>query len=191
LSKNRTIKLYPNQQLSWCYRTVIARAKQLIVKKRVDFMAIEYQRMMDGSHAPDEKEITEFIGEPANGAWMKLRQFLRENYDIVPEMMFDKKHGWDVRYRKSGKTLVALTPEKGAVRVLIVLGREESEKALSMRKELSPKMYRLIENTKQLHDGRWLWARLLQTKDAEDIEKLLPIKRKPKKPTPKSSVLRE
>lgn len=144
-------------------------------------MAIEYQRMMDGTHIPAEKEIADFIGEPARGAWVRLRRFLKENYDIVPEMLFDKKHGWDVRYRKGGKTLVTLTPEKGAVRILMVLGKEESEKALSMRNDLSPRTYELIENTKQLHDGRWLWIRLFQTNDVEDIEKLLPIKRKPKK----------
>lgn len=143
--------------------------------------------MMDGTHTPAEQEVTAFIGEPAKGAWVKLRRFLRENYDIEPEMMFDKKHGWDVRYRKSGKTLITLTPEKGAVRILIVLGREESEKALSMRNEISPKMHELIENTKQLHDGRWLWIRLFHTKDAEDVEKLLPMKRKPKKNVPLES----
>ncbi len=145
-------------------------------------MAIDYQRMTDGAHAPTEKEITEFIGEPAKGVWIELRRFLAENYDITPEMIFGgANHGWDVRYRKSGKTLVTLTPEKGAVRVLIVLGREESEKALSMREELSSKMYKLIKDTKQLHDGRWLWIRLLSAKDTEDVKKLLPIKRKPRK----------
>ena len=137
--------------------------------------------MMDGTRAPTEQEMADFIGEPAKGAWTRLRRFLKENYDIIPEMIFDKKHGWDVRYRKSGKTLVTLTPEKGAVRILLVLGREESEKALSMRDELSPKMYRFIEETKQLHDGRWLWIRLFQTNEAEDVEKLLAVKRKPKK----------
>jgi len=147
-------------------------------------MATEYQRMMDGTHTPTEQEMETFIGAPAKEAWVKLRRFLKENYDIVPEMIFDKKHGWDVRYRKSGRTLVTLTPEKGAVRVLIVLGREESEKALSMRDELSSKMYRFIENTKQLHDGRWLWIRLFRAEDAEDVEKLLLIKRKPKKIRP-------
>jgi hypothetical protein len=137
--------------------------------------------MMDGTRAPTEQEIIDFIGEPAEGAWVKLRRFLKESYDIVPEMTFGGKNGWDVRYRKSGRTLITLTPEKGAVRILVVLGREESEEALSMWNELSPKMHKLIENTKQLHDGRWLWIRLFQTKDAEDIERLLPIKRKPKK----------
>jgi hypothetical protein len=87
-------------------------------------MAAEYQRMMDGTYTPTEKETTDFIGEPANGAWIELRRFLKENYDIEPEMIFGGKHGWDVRYRKSGKTLITLTPEKGAVRVHVVLGRE-------------------------------------------------------------------
>jgi hypothetical protein len=96
-------------------------------------------------------------------------------------MLFDRKQGWDVRYRKSGKTLVTLTPEKGAVRILMILGREESAKALSMQKDLSPKMYRLIENTKQLHDGRWLWIRMFESKDAEDLKRLLPLKRRPRK----------
>ena len=137
--------------------------------------------MTDGTHTPTEKEITDFIGEPAKEAWAELRRFLREKYDIVPEMIFGGKHGWDLRYRKSGKTLVTLTPEKGAVRILLVLGREESEKALSMRKELTPKMYELIKDTKQLHDGRWLWIRLFHKKEAEDVKKLLPIKRRPKK----------
>ncbi len=144
-------------------------------------MTTKYERMMDGTHAPDEKEITDFIGETAAGVWARLRSFLDHNYNIVPEMIFDKKNGWDLRYRKSGKTLITLTPEKGAVRALLVLGREEAEKALLMRKELTPKMYELIENTRQLHDGRWLWIRLFQTEDSGDIEKLLPLKRKPKK----------
>jgi hypothetical protein len=42
-------------------------------------------------------------------------------------------------------------------------------------------MHKLIENTKKLHDGRWLWIRLFAVKGVDDIEKLLPIKRKPKK----------
>jgi Protein of unknown function (DUF3788) len=145
-------------------------------------MVAELQRMIDGTHVPNEEEILDFIEAPgAVEAWKELRKFLRENYDIIPEMIFDKKEGWDVRYRKSGKTLVTLTPEKGAVRILMVLGREESAKALSMQKYLSSKMYKSIENTKQLHDGRWLWVRMFEAIDAEDLKKLLPLKRRPKK----------
>jgi hypothetical protein len=114
--------------------------KRCFAERWVDFMEKEHQRMSDGEHTPTEKEIKDFIGEPAKRAQVELRRFLEENYDITPEMMFGgAKHGWEVRYRKSGKTLCTLTPEKGAVRVLIVLGKQESEKALSLRNELAPK----------------------------------------------------
>lgn len=106
----------------------------------------------------------------------------------MPETIFGgAKYGWEIRYRRSGKTLCSLTPEKGAFAVLIVLGREDFEKALSMRDELSRKIHRLIESTKQLHDGRWLWIRISTADDTEDVKKLLQIKRKPKNTLPKNT----
>ena len=144
-------------------------------------MGRDFERMMNGIHAPTQDEIVEFVGKSAEGVWIRLRQFLEDNYDITPEMLFDRKSGWNVRYRKSGKTLITLMPEKNAVSILMVLGRKESEEALSAKTGLGRKMHMLIENTKQVHDGRWLWIRLFHTGDADDIEKLLPIKRKPSK----------
>lgn len=138
--------------------------------------------MTDKATKPSEEEMTNFIGEPARRAWLEIRKFIEDHYDIMPETIFGgAKYGWGVRYRKSGKTLCSLTPEKGAFTVLIVLGKKESEKALSTRDELSSKIYKLIENTKQLHDGRWLWIRLSTASGTEDVKKLLQIKRKPKK----------
>ena len=62
-----------------------------------------------------KKEIADFIGEPAKTAWTEISRFIKEHYDIIPEIMFGgSKYGWEVRYRKSGKTLYTLTPEKGA-----------------------------------------------------------------------------
>lgn len=138
--------------------------------------------MTDKANQPSEDEMTNFIGEPARRAWLEIRKFIEDHYDIMPETIFGgAKYGWGVRYRKSGKTLCSLTPEKGAFTVLIVLGKKESEKALSTRDELSSKINKLIETTKQLHDGRWLWIRLSTTSGTEDVKKLLQIKRKPKK----------
>jgi len=163
-------------------RKVIVESREVLLKRQVDFMGQDFPRMIDKAHKPTEDEMANFIGEPAKGVWVEIRRFIEEHYDIIPETVFGgAKYGWEVRYRKSGKTLCSLTPEKGGVMVLIVLGKKESEKALSMRNELSPKMFKLIENTKQLRDGRWLWIRLLTANDANDVKKLLPIKRKPKK----------
>ena len=141
----------------------------------------ESPRMIDKTQTPTEEEMMIFIGKQAGDVWVELRHFIDGNYDFVPETAFyGAKHGWTVRYRRSGRTLCSLFPEKGGFSVLIVLGRKDSEKALSMRDELSTRMNTILRSTEQLHDGRWLWIRMLAMNDVDDVKKLLQTKRKPK-----------
>jgi hypothetical protein len=145
-------------------------------------MSEEFPRMMDKAREPTEGEMMSFVGEGAKAAWTELRQFIEDNYDFMPETVFyGAKYGWTVRYRRSGKTLCSLFPEKGGFSVLLVLGRKDSEKALSMRDELSTRMITILRSTEQLHDGRWLWIRMSTINDVDDVKKLLQTKRKPKR----------
>ena len=145
-------------------------------------MTEKFPRMMDKAREPTEEEMMSFVGEKAKAAWTELRQFIEDNYDFVPETVFyGAKYGWTVRYRRSGKTLCSLFPEKGGFSVLLVLGRKDSEKALSMRDELSTRMITILRSTEQLHDGRWLWIRMSTINDVDDVKKLLQTKRKPKR----------
>ena len=142
----------------------------------------DYSRMIDKTHKPTEEEILSFIGEHAKEAWLEIKQFIEKHYDIEPETLYyGTKYGWTIRYRKGGKTLCSLFPEKDGFTILITLGKKESEKVLSLFDELSSKTQKLLRNTKQLHDGRWLWIRLLAKSDTDDVKKLLQIKRRPKK----------
>lgn len=149
-------------------------------------MEQDFRRMTDKVHRPTEEGMIDFIGAPAKEAWLEIKRFIEERYDFVPETVFyGEKYGWTVRYRKGGKTLCSLFPEQGGFTVLVVLGKKESEKVLSMREELSSRIDKLLGDTEQLHNGRWLWIRLLTVRDTEDIKKLLRIKRKPKKACPR------
>jgi hypothetical protein len=144
-------------------------------------MERDFPRMKDKTRKPTEEEIIGFIGEQASKAWLEIRRFIQDHYDFAPEKVFyGEKYGWTVRFRKSGTTLCSLFPEKDGFTVLLVLGTKESDKALEMKGELSLKIHKLIKDTKQLHDGRWLWIRLLTVKDTDDVKKLLRTKRKPK-----------
>jgi hypothetical protein len=145
-------------------------------------MEQDFGRMIDKAHKPTEKEILSFIGEKAKEAWLEIKQFIEKHYGIEPENLFyGAKYGWTIRYRKGGKTLCSLFPEKDGFTILITLGKKEFEKALSLCDELGSKIQKLLRNTKQLHDGRWLWIQLLTKDDIDDVKKLLQIKRKPKK----------
>lgn len=44
--------------------------------------------------------------------------------------------------------------------------------------EFGASTHAVLEDTEQLHDGRWLWIRVLDLGDAEDVKRLLRAKRK-------------
>ena len=139
---------------------------------------MEFERMINEAHEPSDKELLTAIS--AADLWLDLRQYLEQSYDFQPELVFyGKKYGWTIRYRKSGKTLCSLFPEHGAFTVLVVLGRQEGEKAVEILDELSPATRALIGSTTQLHDGKWLWIRVLEQAHVEDVKLLLAAKRKP------------
>ena len=140
-------------------------------------------RMTDRTHRPTEEDMRKVIGRPGIDAWIELLQFITNGYGLEAETRFyGQKYGWTVRYRKSGKTLCSLFPEKGGFTVLIVLGKKEAEKSLLQLKEFRPKTQVILKETPQLHDGRWLWLKIGNRQDIEDVKKLLQIKRRPKKP---------
>ncbi len=141
---------------------------------------MSHERMLDGEHQPIEADILKTVGKKK--VWLDLKQYLEQNYDFVPELVFyGAKYGWTIRYRKSGKTLCSLFPEKGAFTVLLVLGKQEAEKALSMLDEFSTRVRKLLNGAEQRRDGRWLWIRVVTSADADDVKELLKVKRKPKR----------
>lgn len=138
-----------------------------------------YERMLDKEHQPTEQEILETIDDAA--LWLQLREYLGSAYDVTPELTFGgKKYGWAIRYRKSGRTLCSLLPERGAFSALVILGKKETEKAFTMLDQFNANIHKVFEETPQLHDGRWLWIRVQEQSDVDGVIELLKLKRKPK-----------
>jgi len=140
---------------------------------------MQYQRLLNKEKRPSKEEILQTIGEKTP-LWLEIHKFVGENYDFSPELVFfTKKYGWTIRYRKSGKTLGYFFPEDNAFSVLMVLGSKESEKVDLIKNQLEAKVRAVFENTEQLHDGRWLWIRVLTKSEVESIKLLLQAKRRP------------
>ena len=141
----------------------------------------QYQRMLDKSIEPTEEAMLDTIGKQASSAWNDIHAFLRNNYDHEPvKRHWGKKHGWAIQYRKSNKTLATLAPETGAFTALLIFGKKEVEKIALQADQISPAVMEMIDNTTQLHDGKWVFIRLLDSTYVEDIKKLISIKRKPR-----------
>ena len=133
---------------------------------------------VDKEHQPTAKEVLDVLGAK-QALWEGLTQFIADNYPIPGEWNFGgKNYGWNVWYRKSGKTLVTLYPQQQGFMAQIVLGKDQVEQALNLK--LGKNVGTILKETPQLHDGRWLFIKVKTAKDVQDIRQLLQVKRRPK-----------
>ena len=48
-----------------------------------------------------------------------------------------------------------------------------------MKDQLNENIKMIFDNTEQLHDGRWLWIRILSESDLDSLKVLMSAKQKP------------
>ncbi len=136
----------------------------------------------DKEHQPTTKEVFDALGAQ-QALWNGLTQFIADNYPIPGAWNYGgKNYGWNIWYRKSGKTLVTLYPQKGCFVAQIVLGKDQVEQALDLK--LGKNVGTVLTETPQLHDGRWLFIKVKTAKDVEDVQQLLQVKRRPRPQQP-------
>jgi len=135
--------------------------------------------LLDKTHQPTPQDIQQTLGA-SWPFWDDLTRFLAETYpEIPPELSYGgKKYGWNLWYRKSGKSLLSLFPNEGYFVAQIVLGNAQVELALGL--QLGEAVGTLLRETPQFHDGRWLFIPVRTGQDAADVKQLLGVKRRPK-----------
>ena len=141
------------------------------------------QRMLDGSKQPDVRSVAAWLGASGSGHWTRLLEFIEVNYPGVftPDWIFGgKKYGWGLRFKKS-KSFCTLIPERNRLVVQIVFGGEVREKAEKILPELTSSTRRAYREATTYHDGKWLAIVADRDETLDDIERLLAIKRKPKR----------
>ncbi|HUH96959.1 MAG TPA: DUF3788 family protein [Anaerolineales bacterium] len=138
-------------------------------------MAIGY--FLDKEHQPAKKEIEAALAGKLC-FWKDIVQFIENNYELTGELAYGgKNYGWNLWYRKGGKSLVCLYPGQGSFTAQVVLGRDQSEQALHLK--FCRSVDRLLQETPQLHDGKWLFIPVKSPAEAKAVEKLLLLKKHP------------
>ena len=138
-------------------------------------------RMFNKAIAPDIAAMSKFIGAECSAVWNELIEYLRKYYAGFENILFyGKNYGWAVQYKQNkSTTLFTLFPERKAFTVLIVYGGKELERVENSKSELSSEVYEIIKNTKQLHDGKWIYLRINESSDLKDLYTLMRCKKQP------------
>ena len=132
----------------------------------------------DPKHRPTAEEIRSALGS-CFPLWERLTNFIETSYKIEGPWSTwgPAKSGWNLRYRRKGKSLTALHPQQERILVQIVLGKAQAERALQL--QLGEKISRILQEAPQLRDGRWLFIPVTSESEAQDVEKLLLAKMRP------------
>ena len=136
----------------------------------------------DPKHQPTPEEIRSALGS-CFPLWERLTSFIEKSYRIEGTWSTwgPAKSGWNLRYRRNGKSLIALHPQQERILAQIVLGKAQAERALQL--ELEEKISRMLQEVPQLRDGRWLFIPVTSESNAKDVEKLLLAKMRPPRNT--------
>lgn len=128
---------------------------------------------------PNMDEIREFIAQKeAVQAFDSLLDFLNENYNFEQEISFGgKNYGVIIRYRKNGKTLVSILPEKEAFSVILIYGKKEVITFNAYRESFSSHFTTIFDQTPQLHDGKWMLIRVEDGSLLQELERMIMIKK--------------
>ncbi len=110
----------------------------------------------DISHAPSLGEIGAYIGFSLFDTFC---QYMDTEYKAIRKIEYSKDawaRGWNVKFKKSGKSLCVVYPKDGYFTVLVVVGNKEKEHVENQLPHLSEGIRELYQNTKEGNGQRWL-----------------------------------
>jgi hypothetical protein len=129
---------------------------------------------IDKGNKPTTRQIREAVGT-RRPDWEDLCSYLSEDFQARSELTFcGKNFGWAMRFRRGGKALVSLYPDKGAFTVQIVLAESAVQKAHTLK--LGKNVKEVLENAHLYPEGRWLFIRVKSRKDLLDVRQLIALK---------------
>jgi hypothetical protein len=140
-----------------------------------------HSRMLNKLIIPTDDTMKKFIeSEDIVRSWDEIHDYINNVYVLDRKLSFGgKKYGWCIGYKKGKKTITTLFPERKGFTILFTFGRSENEEYENRKGEVSDETRELIASTDQLHDGRWIWLRIRNESQIDDVKTLLEIKRKP------------
>lgn len=140
-------------------------------------------RLTNPAAPPTQDEISALLGKKPAERMEKLEAFLYSAYELNRELKFPfgDSYGWGYKYSHKSKMLCYLFFEKDAFTVTLSIGKPELPRLQKELPSLLPKTQELWQNRYPCGEGGWIHYRVLCEEELVDVEKLISIRKKPKK----------
>ena len=128
---------------------------------------------------PSLDGISEYI---SNELFDQFVQILKERYKVKEKIEFSKcsmQPGWNVKFKKSNKSLCVIYPQQRYFTVMVVVGLKEKEDVEVYLLKASSILRDIYDKTQEGRGQRWLMIDLEDEGHLyEDVLKLIDIKMK-------------
>lgn len=139
----------------------------------VDIKDINYQ--------PHMEEICTVINNPL---FQELCQYMETEYKALCKIEYSKdvwQRGWNIKFRKAGKSLCTVYPKEGYFTVLVVVSNKEREPVETLLPQMSDEIQTIYRETKEGNGQRWLMINLkVDGAVYSDVLKLIATRRQSK-----------
>lgn len=125
---------------------------------------------------PNLQEVSCFV---ANPLWDELCDHIESCYDVLPKTehsICSGAPGWNIKYKKSGRSLCTLYPDNGFFTCLVSAGSREAMEAELLLSTCTEYVRNLYWNTKPFNGGRWLMVSVTSVEILEDVKKLIDLR---------------
>lgn len=132
----------------------------------------------DMASKPTIQELSLYINNPI---FLELYQYIIKEYQVVESIEYSKDtwlKGWNIKFRKTGKSLCVIYPKVGYITVLVVVSKKEKQQVETLIPHFSDDLQKLYKETKEGMNQRWLMFDIYEHNDFYlDMLKLIQIRR--------------
>ena len=127
---------------------------------------------------PTWEQITEYIGSPL---WADFNERIQSAYQVKPCMEHSRcsmQAGWNIKYKKGGKSLCTLYPMQGYFIALVVVGSRELTEAEFLMPQCSDYVQTVFKNTKTGNRQKWLMLDVRDRGIMDDVFSLINLRKR-------------
>jgi len=141
---------------------------------------MQWSELFNNELEPLDSQIREYVYTPL---WDNLDNHLQQTYNVQPKLFYSccsmqegMWKGWNVKYKKSGKSLCTLYPKQGYFLSLVPIGLREMHEAELLMPLCTEYTQNLFKQTVSGHNGKSLAFDVRNEDILRDIKKLIAIR---------------
>ncbi len=137
-----------------------------------------WSELYTGGTQPTLDNVNEFV---KNNLLSELCLYLESKFSVLPKMEYSccsMQKGWNIKYKKRGKSLCTIYPMEGYFITLVVISEKEKTEADFVITTCSEYVKKVYSETVFSSGGKWLMIEVKGRNTLEDLIKLIHLREK-------------